>query len=308
MAISLATLNALTRVIVSGMNLKYRESVADKAAWRNRFAFPKSVNRRVVTLAWLYDSIRLEEQAIGQPPTYQAVYGESTTVDLKEYGAAVRIGIYDAAEDDTGEFMAQAQEIGLAAARFPEEQMIDALNNGIASYTMYDGQPLFSSTHSRNGNAYDNLLAGALDAPNLQAARTAMARFPTDKNEPSNIIPSDLVVPMELGYQARQLINNTLSNVATIYTENVLQGIMVMHEDARLTDPTDWFVMHTDEGLTHKPFVHLQHRDFAPMRIIPELDPNTDAYKIFREYRWWGRTLERVWPTHPFFFIRMVNA
>ena len=173
---------------------------------------------------------------------------------------------------------------------------------------MYDGQPLFSSTHSRNGNAYDNLLAGALDAPNLQAARTAMARFPTDKNEPSNIIPSDLVVPMELGYQARQLINNTLSNVATIYTENVLQGIMVMHEDARLTDPTDWFVMHTDEGLTHKPFVHLQHRDFAPMRIIPELDPNTDAYKIFREYRWWGRTLERVWPTHPFFFIRMVNA
>src|SRR3972149_4175831 len=246
MSVSLATLNALSRVIVSGMNLKYNESVADLASWRNRFAFPKSVNRRIVTLSWLYDTIRLEEQAVGRPPTYQALYGENTTIELKEYGAAVRLGIYDSAEDDTGEFMAQAQEIGLAAARFPEEQMIDALNDGDSSeYVMYDGANLFADAHSRNGNAYDNLRGGALDAPNLQAMRTVMARFRTDKNEPANIMATDLAVPIELGYIGRQLINNTLSNVDNKNTENVLRGIVTLHEDARLTDADDWFLLHS---------------------------------------------------------------
>lgn len=309
MAISVAELNALTKVIISGLNLRYRETVADKANWRNLFAFQKRVNKLIVTLSWLYDTIRLEEQAIGQPPNYGSIYGDKTEIELKEYGAAVRASIYDIAADDTGELLAQAKEIGLAAARFPEEQMIDAFNNGDSSaYVMYDGENLYSNSHTRNGNAYDNLLAGALGAVALQAARTAMARFPTDKGEPSNTEATDLVVPIELGYMGRELINNTLTNLDNKNTQNVMKGIMTLHEDARLTDANDYIVLHQEAGMTHKPFVQVQHRDFSPLRIIPEVEPNSDAYKIHREYRWWGRTVERVFPTHAFLQLKVVNA
>lgn len=309
MAKTPAELNALTIAVVTGMNLRYRETVANKSTWRSKYTFPKRANKRIFTLRWLYDTLRLEESAgIGQPPTYTDVYGDYTTVMLKEYEAAVKLSIYDTSEDDTGEILAQAQEIGVAAARFPEEQIIDALNNGDTSaYTMYDDEFLFSSGHTRNGNTYDNLLALALNAANLQAARTAMARFPTDKNEPSNLEATDLIVPPELQYMAMSLINSTLVNEATKYTENVLRGIMAFESDARLTDVDDWFVVHTGTGMTHKPYVHLAHEDFSPFRPIPEVDPNSDAFKIFREYRWWGRTLERVWPTHPFLQIKSLT-
>jgi hypothetical protein len=305
---SLAEINALTPVIISGLNLKYRETVENEANWEGKFTFPETADAETVTLDWLYDTIRLEQQAIGQPPTYQKTSGFTTTLALEQWGVALKLKALDVAHDRTGKVLAQAQEVGLAAARFAQDRIIDALNNGdSSSYPMYDSQNYFSNSHTRNGNAYDNLRAGTLSSTNLQAMRVVMAQFPTDKNEPSNLQATDLFVPMELDFTARQIINNSLAPEDNKYTENVLKGIVSLHANAEFTDANDWFLMHTGSGMTHKPFVNVRHSTYGDLKVYPELEPNSDAFKLYKEFRWWAFMMKLIYPTHPFFAIKVVN-
>lgn len=308
-AASLAEINALTPVIQAGLNLKYRETVENEANWEGKFTFPKSSTLRTITLQWLYDTIRLEQQPIGKPPVYQMSSGFTTTLDLEQWGVALKLGIYDVEEDTTGMMLAQAQEVGLSAARFGQERIIGALNNGdSSSFPMYDGENYFSSSHTRNGNTYDNLQAGALNAVNLQAQRVVMARFPTDKNEPSNILPTDMFVPMELDITARQLIFGSQDPDDNKHMENQLKGIVALHASAEFTDDNDWWLLHTGAGMTHKPFINIMHAVFGQLAVTPEIGPNTQAFREYSEYRWWARMLRRIYPTHPFFAIKVVNA
>lgn len=308
-AASIAEINALTPVIQAGLNLKYRETVEMETNWEGKFSFPKSSTLRTITLQWLYDTIRLELQPIGKPPVYQMSSGFTTTLDLEQWGVALKLGIFDVEEDTSGMMLAQAQEVGLSAARFAQERIIEALNNGDSSaFPMYDGEFLFSNNHTRNGNTYDNLRAGLLTATNLQAMRVVMAQFPTDKGEPSNLQATDMFVPMELDITARQLIFGSQSPDDNKHMENQLKGIVDLHASAEFTDDNDWWLLHTGAGITQKPFINIKHTAFGELRVQPEVGPETQAFREYSEYRWWARMLRRIYPTHPFFALKVVNA
>lgn len=280
-----------------------------KNNWASEFALIMTVNKQTVTFPWVNDRGILVERKIGEAPNYGSLTGQSAVITLKSWEDAVRVSAYNLSDDDTGQLLSQAQQIGRNAAYLVKDGVIDILINGNTSaYVMYDGQNYFADAHVKKpGITYDNLLSGALSLATYQAARVAMWRFPSDfgASRPLGINPTHLIVPPELEVTAKEIVNNSLLPSSGFNTQNQLMGTSIVIVEPRLTDTNDWYLISNDGPV--KPFFHLKHQDFSPFQIHAEISDDSPAYRDHDERRWWGRTMEVIWPTHPYMAIKVVN-
>jgi phage major head subunit gpT-like protein len=303
-------LNDLTRQIETDFEIAFED--ANKLLnWVNQLSFQVSTNKLTINQKWIYDYAKLTERNLAEPPQYKDLAGEYATYELKEYGDALRISAYDISEDDEGLLLSRASDLGKEVGRFESRLAADILNNGDSDYIIYDGQPIFSNTHSKpNGGNIDNLISGTLDTTAYQAARVAMMRFVSDLNDTDDvygIAPTHLIVPPELEVTANQIVNNGLLPVENFNTENaVLRGSAKVLTEARLTDTNDWFVATDEFGVN--PFMIVKHRDYGDFKIHAEIDDDSQAFRDHRERRWWTFALRLVYPTRPETMIKVVNA
>lgn len=304
----------ITTILSRALQSAYRDALSEN--WAQAFVQEELTSKSQVTFPWVYDVGLLRETEKGVAPTYQELSGWQAEMELRLWEDGIKVSIYDFAGDDTRQILEKARAIGQNAAFLNRDLIIDALRLGDTNaYVMYDGENYFSNNHIKKQGStitYDNLLSGALTAANFQTARTAMMRFPSDfgADRPLNLQASHLIVPPELEYTARELMNNAYSPAETSlgagrHTENVLEGMAQVISDSRLQDADDWYLICNRTRV--RPFIHLKHRDFAPFTIQAETSPQDPAVRDHHEYRWWGRTMEAVWPSHPYLAIKVVN-
>lgn len=122
---------------------------------------------------------------------------------------------------------------------------------------IYDGKPFFAAT----GNGHP-LLAGTstpfnltaalvLSSTNLQTVLTAMRTTNAidDRELKIQVMPRKLLVPPDLEYSAKALINSVLVPGSANNDANVVQGILDVVPWRYLTDDTDaWWVGATGQG------------------------------------------------------------
>lgn len=163
-----------------------------------------------------------------------APYGEeAATYAVGQRGAMVTITRRHILNDDVGHVARVVGRLGRAARRTFAKFVWDFVrNNG----NIYDGTPWFTAAHG-------NLLAVALDAAGLTAARNALF----NQTEPSSgerlgLNPYLLVVPIELEAAAR-----TLNSQGTLNNDNPHRGRFGANGENIIvnplfTDPNDYVV------------------------------------------------------------------
>jgi len=117
----------------------------------------------------------------------------------------------------------------------------NTLNNFVIGFlrenpTIYDNKNLFDADH---GNTSDD----ALDDTSLSAALIAMRSQLSEAGTPLNIRPGYLVVPPELEFTAKKLVNSVLVPGSDYNDINPLQGIVEVLVEPLLGNATNWYIV-----------------------------------------------------------------
>jgi len=155
------------------------------------------------------------------------------TYDPKKYERGVNFTWEMLINDDLGAFRNIGRELGGAAQNTVNDFVIGFIRN---NPTIYDGVALYHADHG-------NLGAAALDEASLAAAITAMRGQTSENDNPLNIEPGFLVVPPELEFTAKTLVNSSLVPGGINNDINVLQGIVEVLVEPLLTDANNWFLV-----------------------------------------------------------------
>jgi phage major head subunit gpT-like protein len=287
------------------------EEVEKNETWFPRLSSGVTTNKLVLTQEWIHDHAQITETDFGQPPTYHEMQGEYTQIPLKIYDDALQVSAYDLAEDNTGLISQRASDLGMRAAKHPQDLAAVALANGDTSddYLIYDGQRFFANAHPKpDGSTFDNLLAGAFDSANYQIGRTAMQRFYSDlgSTDPYGVKPNFVIAPPDIEVDVLEVLRNTEVSSSSAAIGNVLQGTATPIIESRLTDTNDWYLATTELGIM--PFLDIRHTEFGRFDLHSEVSNDDPAFRDHHARRWWLRAVLRVFFTRPETMIKFVNA
>lgn len=154
----------------------------------------------------LGDAPDFVETAQGGSTVYGPMTESQGSVSLKDYTAGVAVTRQVLINDDLGAFMDLAMKFGQKAMR-KEERIVLAILTGGTSGDWGDGDPLFHSNHANidtTGAAPSVARLGAMRA--LMRKQTSLAHG-SQTEEPLDIMPRFLIVPVALEVTAQQLFS-----------------------------------------------------------------------------------------------------
>lgn len=188
------------------------------------------------TLLRLTETDELVEVKPGGEYIGSGVSETKQTYKLRKFGRQFGILWETIRNDDLDALRRQPERFGRAAARSVDKFVIQTLLEGNAN--TYDGNPVFSAGHN-------NLATGtgsALGEASLSAGITAMKKQTDEKGNPLGIVPAFIIVPPDLEFTARKLLNSTLVPGSNNNDVNVLRGIVEVLVEPLLTSATAWYL------------------------------------------------------------------
>jgi len=171
-----------------------------------------------------------------------------------------------------GQIKIRVRDLAAEAKRFYDEFIFGLIAEGFnttgssGSYfedkdvTCYDGKAFFATNHSEGlSGTQSNKGTSALGVSSLKTAITSMKRIKNDQGKIMGIRPNLLVVPSDLEFTAREILQSQYypeegSTTAKLAT-NVLKGVLDLLVTPYLTDTNNWFLFDTTRQI--KPIILL---------------------------------------------------
>lgn len=216
------------------------------------------------TYAWLGTTPKIREWTDERIP--KGLTEQYFTIKNRKWEGSLAVDREAIEDEQYGQINTRASELGASAKQHPDELVFTLLKEGdqtssnldnilhnTQSILCYDGKAFFASDHADSGAEYttgqSNKGSSAIASAALKAALTAMRKFKDDRGRPAGVVPSDLVVPPDLEWTARELLNSVYypeeGTTTTKLAANVLKGILNLIVTPYLTDTNDWFVLAT---------------------------------------------------------------
>jgi phage major head subunit gpT-like protein len=257
-----------------------REMIANltagvKAIYGDAYAAQGGVWRNVATL--IESTLAVETYAwLSELPIMREFVDERVIKELSEFSYSIRNRKFEATigvarevleDEQLGQVRIRVQSMAEAAATHFDQLVFDLIAQGQMS-NCFDGLPFYAANHKTGGATVSNLTTLPLTSDNLETVMTAMKRIPLDNGQPMAVQPTHLLIPPELSFTAKRILNSTFYPDATgtghpgAMSENPLKGSLQIVESARLPSASEWHVL--DAGHPVKPFVIQQ-------RIAPEI-------------------------------------
>jgi len=198
----------------------------------------------------------LEAGDIGNPQVFtgSAFYDEVTegykksvqetqyTLGLIVTRQLLRNDLYGAVRDSVGLIAQAFRHLREAQGAFP---FVNAFNG---SFTTGDGLSWCNAAHtSANGGPnFSNTSSLAFSAPNVQAARIAMKKIPSNRGNFIVNVPDTLLVPMDLEDVAYEILESMGKVDTANNNRNYAEGrYRLIVWDNYLTSPTNWFLINS---------------------------------------------------------------
>lgn len=202
---------------------------------------------------------------LGETPQLVEFLDTRKVKSIQEYSYSVAnkkwettIGISrDAIEDDqTGNLMRRASQMGINAAKSYDREAVSTLEAG-SSTVCYDGQNFFSTTHGDGlGATQSNYAAAskAFSATTLEEAITLMAQFQDDQGELAGMDATHLMVPSGLRFKALEVVNPVVLAGSNTPSQRVLSGVVDIIVNKYLTTKATaansaWYLMDLSTGM-----------------------------------------------------------
>ena len=239
---------------------------------------------------WIAQSVTLREWLGARVAQNLSEHDYSLT--NKHFEGTVEIDKDDVQDDNLGMFDSVAiPQLGEAVAKHPEKQIAALL---VANPLAFDGLALFHDAHPSfddAGSTYDNLEASgfALTAVNLAAIQASAAGIVGEDGEPLEIHYTDLFVPPQLEFTAKQILSSaTYASLVTgegagaVQIENVLAGTMNVHVVPKLAGAaTTWYA--ADLSKTIKPIIRQVRQQ--PVFVSQDAINDNNVF-MFRKFRY----------------------
>ena len=256
-------------------------------------AFWKNVAPQVIpssngteTYRWLDTLSSFEDWTFkGEIPDAELNKHEDTWAN-KDLGRNMLIFDKELRRDQTGMIRLRAQGLG---AGYPAKQnsMLATLMEGAAAdKTKFDAQYFFDDDHpglDAPGGAsttFDNSFALDLTTDNLETVVYTMQQYRLLNGELANVTPDTLVVPSQLQFTAKKIVNSLRVMEDANNAENQL-GFLNVVVYPSLTDTNKWYVL--DNSKPIKPFFWQEE---LPLRVLSqEISKTNDEYIRGRRYR-----------------------
>lgn len=229
------------------------------------------------TYPWLGSTPKMREWADERMPKGLSEYNFS--IINYDWEASIAVDRNAIEDEQYGQIMIRVRELATEAKKFYDELIFGLIAQGNSttgtgyflnkSISCYDGGAFFQSSHSEGASGVQpNYGTSALSASALQDAITIMRKYKDDQGKPAHIKPDLLIVPPDLEFKARELLNSTYypettivrneadsDNVggATKLATNVLKGIVNLLVTPYLTDTNNWYLF--DTSRTVKPTI-----------------------------------------------------
>jgi hypothetical protein len=154
-------------------------------------------------------------------------------------------------EDDQYEIVGERKAKGLAMSMRQTKETIGAnvLNRGFnGSFTFGDGVSLFSASHPNiKGGTWSNTIAIAADISEaaLEQACIDLGKYTNDAGLKIAVKPQKIIVPVDLDFEVRKILNTEYEVATNNNTVNVVRGRFPggVYLNHYLTDPDAWFII-----------------------------------------------------------------
>jgi hypothetical protein len=138
--------------------------------------------------------------------------------------------------------------------------------------TIYDSKALFHADHANIGST-------ALAEASLGAAITAMRKQTSEKGNPLNIEPGFLLVPPELEFTAKKLVNSTLVPGSSYNDVNVIKGLVEVLVEPLLTDTNNWYLVAKPSSMATIEMGFLGGRETPEILVKEDFERDVVWYK-----------------------------
>lgn len=196
---------------------------------------------------------QLEEvPELGAIPYEDATPGWDVTYVHKKFGKGRMVSQEMIDDDKINMIMKLPKSLANSKARTKEQSAADIFNfgfvaggGGLAAFRGGDSQALFSTAHTnRQGTiTQSNKITTPLSQASLQAVVTAMKKRKDSKGQIIGFMPDTLLVPTELEFTARVILESTQVLGNNNNDVNPIKGALNLIVWPFLTSSTAWFVL-----------------------------------------------------------------
>ncbi len=237
--------------------------------WRKIVTLVPLRDMKTVTRLRRSDTDRYEVVPEGAEHEQGSYSSYKVTYDPKKYERGVNFTWEMLINDDLGAFRNIGRELGMAAQNTVNDFVISFLGG---NPIIYDSQYLFHADHNNIGSA-------ALSESALAAAVTSMREQTSEKGNPLNIEPGYLVVPPELEFTAKKLVNSTLVPGGSLNDVNVLQGMVEVLVEPLLTDSDNWYLIAKPSSIQTVEIGFLGGRETPEILVKEDFERDVIWYK-----------------------------
>ncbi len=268
--------SALIQALQTTVSQQYRQGWSDAPPWHDRVATTVPSSVRTNTYGWM-QRLPSMRQWVG-PRTLQNLSNHDYELTNLPYELTVSVDRSDWEDDILGIYGPTFQEMGRAARKLPDIQMVTCLQAGVAAGLCFDGLSFFNNAHvalGAGGAIDNNFAATALTAANYEAVRAAMMGYQGEDGEPLGVMPNLLVVPPQLEGVGRRILNAEIvaSAAGTATETNVWANsasLLVVPELAN--QGTTWYMMDVSRPI--KPLIWQNRRSPQLVSMASPDDPN----------------------------------
>ncbi len=223
--------------------------------------------------------------------TYQSqAQGYDTTATHVPFANGIQIEreLYD--DDRHGIWERRPVALAQAAQRTRQKHAARIYNNAASVDTFFynnsEGVALVSDSHTTTSGAstasgFDNMTTAALSAVSVAAARIQMRGFRGDVAERISIMPSKLVIPVDLYEIAYEIAESEGKVDSANNNANVHKGKYEVMDWEYLTDTNNWFM---EDSAQRKNFLVWFDRIPLEFAMAEELDTLVAKWRAYMRY------------------------
>lgn len=262
------------------------------------------------TYPWLGSVPKMQEWRDERIP--QAMLEHNFTIANRDFEASIAVDRNAIEDEQYGQIEVRVKELASEAVRFFDELAFTLMGQGInttgtagtiydgVTLTCYDGKAFFATNHAEgDSGTQSNRGSTALSASALQTAITAMKKFKNDKGKPAHVRPNLLVVPADLEWEAKELLNSQYypeeGTTTTKMATNVLKGSLDLLVNDYLTDTNNWYLFDTNRVV--KPMILQLRQDPRFSSLVSGTESAFLRKKLFFGVDWRGEILWGDWRT-----------
>ncbi len=264
---------------------------AVESAWQ-QFAAIRPVNDfKQITTYSLTGDLQYEKVAPGGEIKSGTLGNTSYTNKADTYAKLIGIDRRDLINDDLSALSGTSRRLGRGGA----------LKINDIFYTVFLNDSTFFKTDKSNNNYDDGATDSVLTLAGLENARTIFMQQTDPDGKPLGSMAKILLVPVNLGVTARNLMNGTFTaaaqSTATVTTENVFKGMFTIVESTYLSNSsysgysaTAWYLLADPADL---PVIEMVFLNGQQMPTIETAEMDFDRLGIaMRGYHDFGANLQ----------------